>query len=546
MEYEKGSIYDAIRKAAMRFPYLTACEFMGEKMRFKQLLNKIDNAAKAFYKAGIRDGEHVMICFPNCLSAVVSLYALNKLGAIVTPIHPLSQQYEVEAYLSLSKSNWVITLDLFIHQFVELKTKIKGIIYQQLSSDMPIPLKLLYKMRKWKKGNKNELDKRFISWKALHKEIKGDETQINLEPARDRTNDLAVILFSGGTTGKPKGVMLANRNFNALAMQIGSRGHVNELGGKMLGLLPIFHGYGLGVCIHTFLFWGAQVMLIPVFTPKKIGKLIRKKKPTFFPTVPRILETVIETKDFKKANLSCLKHINSGGDKLPEHTRKRLEKLLEASGAKTSVVEGYGLTETVSGCMAMPEGENKPGSIGKPFPGMLAKIVVPGTSREVPDEEDGEICIHGETVMLGYLDNPEETAKVLKKHEDGRIWLHSGDMGWKDQEGYFYFRQRIKRIIKVSGMQVYPVQVEEVINLHQDVAESCVIGVPDQEKGQKIKAIIVLKTPLSKSLQSEKKTELKKWCKDHLISVRCPKEIQFCSELPRTKFGKVDYRTLEK
>ena len=547
MEYEKGSIYDAIRKASMRFPYLTACEFMGKKTRFRQLLNQIDDAAKAFYKVGIRDGEHVLICFPNCLSAVVSLYALNKLGAVVTPIHPLSHQYEIESYLNLSKSNWVITLDLFVQQFVELHSKmqLKGIIFQDLGSDMPRHLQFLYELTKKKKVNKKAFSKAFITWKDLHIGIVGDKTLSNLEPSRDRTDDLAVILFSGGTTGKPKGVKLTNSNFNALAAQIGSRGHVNELGGKMLGLLPIFHGYGLGVCIHTFLYWGAQVILIPIFTPEKIGKLIRKRKPTFFPTVPRILETVIQTKDFQKADLSCLKHINSGGDKLPERTRKRLEELLDASGAKTSVVEGYGLTETVSGCMAMPEGENRPGSIGKPFPDMLAKIVSPGTNTAMPDGEDGEICISGPTVMLGYVDDPEETAKVLKKHEDGRVWLHTGDIGCKDEDGYYYFKQRMKRIIKVSGMQVYPVQVEEVLNLHKDVVESCVIGVVDPEKGQKIKAIVVLKTPLSESLEKEKKDELINWCKEHLISIRCPKAIHFCSQLPRTKFGKVDYRALE-
>src|SRR6056297_781773 len=335
----------------MRFPYLTACEFMGKKTSYKKLLKRIDDAAKAFYKLGISEGDHVLICFPNCFSAVVSLYALNKLGAVVTPIHPLSNQYEINAYIDLSKSNWVITLDLFVQSFIEqqCKQKLKGIVFQSLGSDMPFYLKPLYWMKKKKKVKKNIPEGRFVSWKALHKRISSHETVNSPEQQRDRSDELAVILFSGGTTGTPKGVMLANYQFNALAMQIGTRGHTDEVGGKILGILPIFHGYGLGVCIHTFLFWGGQVILIPIFTPEKIGSLIRKKKPSFFPAVPRILDAVIQTKDFQKADLSCLKYINSGGDKLPERIRKRLEELLVASGAETSVVEGYGLTETVSG-----------------------------------------------------------------------------------------------------------------------------------------------------------------------------------------------------
>jgi len=548
VEYEKGSIYDAIRKAAMRFPYLIACEFMQKQTSYRDLLHHIDKAAEAFFALGIREGDTVLLCFPNCFSAVVSLYALNKLGAVVTPIHPLSQPYELEEYLKISNSNWVITLDLFVHHFAKLQSirSLKGVVFRSLSVDMPFYLKPLYRFKKGKEVSQKDLPDHFVAWKDSHHDLKPNHCTPNLEPKRDRTNELAVILFSGGTTGKPKGVMLANKNFNALAMQIGSRGHAHEVGGKMLGILPIFHGYGLGVCIHTFLFWGAQVILVPVFTPEKIGKLIRKKKPSFFPTVPRILDAVIQTKDFQKADLSCLKHINSGGDKLPERTRRQLKTLLETSGSMISIVEGYGLTETLSGCIAMPEGEYRPGSIGKPFPDMLVKIVHPGTIQEIPDMEDGEICVSGPSVMLGYLNDDQETAKVLKTHEDGRLWLHTGDIGYRDPEGYFYFKQRIKRMIKVSGMMVYPVQVEEVLNLHPDVAESCVIGIPDTQRGQKIKAVVALKESIFQSAENEKKSELIHWCKDHLIPLRCPKEIDFLPELPRTKFGKIDFRALEK
>lgn len=258
MEYEKGSIYDAIRKAAMRFPHLIACEFMRKKTTYRDLLHHIDKAAKAFYTIGIRDRETVLLCFPNCFSAVVSLYALNKLGAVVTPIHPLSKPYELEEYLKISTSNWVITLDLFAHHFAKLQSKIKlkGVIFQSLSADMPFYLRPLYQLTKRGKTNTNNLPDHFISFRCMYQRLRSNESMMNHEPKRDRTNELAVILFSGGTTGKPKGVMLANKNFNALAMQIGSRGHAHEVGGKMLGILPIFHGYGLGVCIHTFLFWG--------------------------------------------------------------------------------------------------------------------------------------------------------------------------------------------------------------------------------------------------------------------------------------------------
>jgi len=312
--------------------------------------------------------------------------------------------------------------------------------------------------------------------------------------------------------------------------------------GVILAILPIFHGFGLGVCINAAFMGGAKSILVPKFTPEDVAKLVKKKRPNFLVGVPTLFEALSRNPVFRKTDLSCLKAVFSGADTLPRPVKERFDAAVKAGGGSAELQEGYGLTEAVTAIMAMPLSEYREGSIGIPFPDMDAKIVKIGTTKSVPVGEEGEICLSGPAVMLGYLDNPEETAAVLKEHEDGQVWLHTGDLGTMDEDGFFFFKQRLKRLIKSSGMNVYPSQVEAILHQHPAVAEACVIGIPDPEQIERVKAVVVLEKPETAS--AELADELIHHCRENLIKWSCPREIAFRDELPKTAVGKVAFRVL--
>jgi len=310
-----------------------------------------------------------------------------------------------------------------------------------------------------------------------------------------------------------------------------------------LAILPIFHGFGLGVCVNACFMGGGKTILVPQFTPETVAQIICAQKPSFVVGVPTLFDALSRHPKFRKADLSCLRGTFSGADTLPRTVKERFEEVVKKQGGNVQLLEGYGLTEAVTAIMSMPINEYREGSIGVPFPDMLAKIVKLGTTEEVPCGKEGEICVSGPAVMMGYLDQPEETADTLRKHPDGKIWLHTGDIGTMDEDGFFYFKLRQKRMIKSSGMNVYPAQVEDILYQHPDVQDACIIGVPDQAQVQLVKGIVVLKDPSKASPEMEKK--LIDYCRDQLIKWSCPREIEFRDSLPKTLIGKIAFTVLE-
>jgi long-chain acyl-CoA synthetase len=359
------------------------------------------------------------------------------------------------------------------------------------------------------------------------------------------TDEMAVILYSGGTTGFPKGIMLSNYNFISEGLMVANWGSgLQAENASVLAILPIFHGFGLGICCNAAFMGGAKSILVPQFTPEIVADLIKKKKPTLITGVPTLYDALTRNPDFQTADLSCLQNTSCGADSLPRQVKERFEKIVKRQGGSVQLVEGYGLTEAVTGIMSTPLDGYREGSVGIPFPDMLAKVVSIGTTKEVPIGEEGELCVSGPAVMLGYLESPEETAAVIKKHEDGLTWLHTGDIFTMDKDGYFYFKLRLKRMIKSSGMNVYPVQVEAVLDKHPDVRGACVIGVPDETQVEKVKAFVVLKDAAKATPEMEK--ALIDHCREHLIKWSCPREIEFRDSLPVTRVGKIAYTELEK
>ena len=356
-------------------------------------------------------------------------------------------------------------------------------------------------------------------------------------------DDPAVVLYSGGTTGTTKGILLSNLNFNALAAQIIATNPIFRPGDKMLAAMPIFHGFGLGVSIHSMLGNGGRCILVPRFTPESYAKLIIKCQCNFIAGVPTLFEALLRQNCMDDADLSCLKGVFSGGDSLSIELKKRFDKFLYDHNAKIQIREGYGTTECVTASCLTPLHMAKEGSIGQPFPDTYYTIVEPGTVNEVDYGTEGEICISGPTVMMGYVNHPEENEATLRVHEDGKTWVHTGDLGYMDEDGFVYFKQRIKRMIITSGYNVYPSQLENILDAHELVQMSCVIGIPDTLKIQKVKAFIMLKPGVKPS--AENKAVLLDYCRKNMAKYAMPYDIEFRETLPKTLVGKVAYRQLE-
>ena len=340
-----------------------------------------------------------------------------------------------------------------------------------------------------------------------------------------------------------KGIVLTNRIFNALSRQVVAANPMFRPGDKMLAAMPLFHGFGLGVCIHTMLAQGGRCILIPRFTAKSYAKQITKYRCNFIAGVPTLYEALLRLPGMENADLSSLKGVFSGGDSLSVELKKKFDKFLYDHNASIQVREGYGTTETVTACCLTPPHMFKEGSIGVPFPDTYIKIVKPGTDEELPYGEEGEILLAGPTVMKEYMKHPEETAQTLRTHADGLQWVYTGDLGTMDSEGFVYFRGRAKRMIISSGYNVYPGQLENILDAHEKVHMSCVIGIPDSYKMQAVKAFIMLKEGVPPT--EETKEEIMAYCRKHIAKYAIPKEIEFRSELPKTLVGKVAYRVLE-
>ena len=403
-----------------------------------------------------------------------------------------------------------------------------------------MPLSLLYPVTKGGKADRAPAGKGYTLWYDMVKA--GEGTALPVDDGK--FDDCGAILYSGGTTGTTKGIQLSNLNFNALGLQtIAASGFGCIAGMKMLSVMPVFHGFGLGIGIHTALIGGATCILIPQFSVKTYAETLIKQKPNIIPGVPTLFEALLRSEDLKGQDLSFLKGIFSGGDSLSPELKKKVDAFLKAHNCAEQIREGYGTTECVTASCLTPKDYARSGSIGVPFPDVYYKIVKPGTTEEQDPNTEGEICISGPTVMLGYMDNPEETANTLRLHVDGRVWLHTGDLGHMDEDGFVYFRQRLKRMIITSGYNVYPSQLENIIDSHEKVLLSCVIGIKDEYRGQKIKAYVVPMPCVEPT--EELKKEILAYCAGQVAAYAKPRELEFRTELPKTLVGKVAYRVLE-
>ena len=542
LDYPEGSLWDQVEAIALQYPNLVAFDFMSKKTTYRRFAVEVEMCARALKAIGIRENDRITICMPNCPQTVILFYAVNVVGAIANMVHPLSSEKEIEFFINKSKSIAAITLDQFYNKFEAIRANVdlSNVIIARIRDELSKPIRAGYMLTEGRKIKRIPKDAPVLMWNDF---MRMGRTYHWKYRVPRKGSDPAVILYSGGTTGKTKGILLSNRNFNALGCQIIATNPMFRPGDKMLAVMPMFHGFGLGVSIHSMLQNGGRCILVPRFTAESYAKLIKKYRCNFIAGVPTLYEALLRQPVMNGVDLSCLKGVFSGGDSLSVELKKRFDKFLFDHNASVQVREGYGTTECVTASCLTPTHMYKEGSIGQPFPDTYYSIVRPGTDEDVPYGEEGEICISGPTVMMEYLDEPEETAQTLHTHADGRVWLHTGDLGMMDSDGFIYFRQRIKRMIVTSGYNVYPSQLENILDAHELVQMSCVIGVPDPLKIQKVKAFVMLKPGYTPS--EENKNILLAYCKKNIAKYAMPYDIEFREQLPKTLVGKVAYRILE-
>ena len=535
------TVFGALQDAASRYTSAPAIGFFGRTISFDALISDIEDTARALLFAGVKQGDAVTFMLPNCPQAVSVFYAINRIGAVANMIHTLSSGDEISYYLRKAKSQYIVTLDSFFEKVREAtvdQNNVK-IILTSISEEMPLLTKIGFAVK-----NRGKKSPPVSAEHARYlRELKQQGKATDLPPICYKEDHTSVIFYSGGSTGLPKGICLSDYNMNSLGIQVAdSVGHRITPGLKFLSAMPLFHGFGLGVGIHAFICNGMECVLVPQFTLDAYTKTLLKEKTNMLAIVPSMLEAFLRTDAFEGKDLSFLMGIFCGADSCPAELQERMNAFLKAHHCSEQVREGYGLTETVTACLLNPLGHIKVGSIGLPMGETKCRIVKPGTFEDLPTGESGELILAGPSVMLGYLDDPQETAKVIRS-ENGERWLFTGDMCYMDEDGYVFFVQRLKRLIITNGYNVSPVQVELVINGVEGVQTSCVVGVKDKFAGQKVVACVV---PANGSDEKSLRTKVLLECRQKLAEYAVPTGIRFLPELPLTKMGKIDFTRVEK
>ena len=544
IKFTNKSIYDFLIDQVGEDKDYIALNYFENRISYNEFFDNINICARALRSYGVKEKDVVTICLPNMPEAIYAFYACNKIGAIADIIHPLSSPEQINFYLRENKSRFLFLVDF---NYAKCKDAIATtLVYKTIlvspKLSMPLSLSIGYTLtRSIKTKHPSRREQDFMSWKEFmlrgvtyNKEFKADV----------KKNDIALILHSGGTTGTPKGIMITNYSFNALAQQSAVNVIDVRPKDKIVTILPIFHGFGLGVCVHTPLCLKVETILMPEYEPNRFYKIWKNDKPHVILGVPTLWEGMMSNKKFDSVDMSQLKYIVSGGDYLSIPAETRINEFLHKHGAHVNICKGYGMTESVAATAYTFPGTNEPGSIGIPMVGNTYKICNPETGEELKIGEEGEICVNGPTLMAGYLNNPKETKQILRKHKDGKTWLHTGDIGYIASNGLVFYTQRLKRMIIVSGFNVYPSMIEEVLEKHPAIKKACVIGIPHPYKMHVPKAFLILNEGYKDSIKLKK--ELKELCKEKLAIYSVPKEFEIRKDFPKTLYSKVDYKQLEK
>lgn len=536
LKYPDDSIYDRLAETAKEYPNLIAYKYFGTDCTYKKFIKKIGKIADALTQFDVVENECVTVCLPNTPESFALIYAINKVGAIANIVHPLSSTADIERALKEADSQILFCSDVTMPRARNIK--VKHFVIVPTSQSFLGFLKFFYNLKNHKNLRARD---NIISWTDFLATAKYQDVY-----TRRRGADPAVIIYSGGTTGKPKGIIISNLNFNAMSLQTKQVCSEVKPGRVLLSYLPIFHVFGFAICCHTGLTNAMTCVIMPRINTKKINREFRLHKPDIIPAVPSILRLSLKDRATRH-NFRGLKMVVVGGDYLPPELKADYEDFLHRHGSKAIIKNGYGLSETTGFCCStapMDEADVLDSSIGIPNPDTEIKICRIGKETTVPVDEIGEICISGPTVMLGYINEDKETKQTLKKHQDGQIWLHTGDLGRMDATGRFFYSSRLKRMIITNGYNIYPIELENIIGQCKYVASSIVVGIPHPTKGQTPKAVIVLKDQYKDT--SFIRNVIRQYCRDNLAAYAMPSEFEYRKSLPVTAVGKVAYREFEK
>ena len=535
------SIYDYLVQNNQDYPSDIAIVYLGRKITYKELFENIDKTAAAFLKAGVKEKEIVTVALPSIPEALYCVYALNKIGAVANMIHPLAGTEETVNYINEVASKIVVIFDgaySSICDSVE-KTTAEKIIVASPADSLPVPLKVAYSL----KVKSPKLDgKTFLNWKNFLKNGIG----IKAEKVSRDCHEMAIISHTGGTTGEPKGVMCSDYSLNALMNQIVSNFEYGR-NGRSLVVLPPFVNYSLVEATMAMLAIGYTVILIPKYEPSNFTNYVKKYRPTAVLSIPAYWCDLLEN-EYEKVDMSCFEHIYYGGEGMSDENEEALNKYLKDCGATVKICKGLGATELMAAATQSFQECNPIGSVGIPLVMTNCRVQDPETEVEMKYGEQGELCFTGPTLMNGYYANLDATNAIIKVHSDGQRWLHTGDIGYVDENGIVYVTGRIKRIIMTKGRdgqvtKLFPDRIEKAICTNEKVELCCVVGVPDEARIHYPKAFVVLREGFSKDdLARERIFET---CRKELPDYMVPEEIVFVDDLPRTSRGKVDYRALE-
>lgn len=523
-----------------------ALNYFDKRITYRQMFSCIDRAAKAFSAIGVQQGELVSICMLTMPETTYTIYALNKLGAICNLIEPRTNAELIKDRINATHSRVLVVVDVFLPKIMQIvdKTQLEQIIVVPLAESMSLAYKVGFSCTKGRKIPGIPADKRFRYWNAFIKS--GTDQDFVTAPYQKDTP--AAIIYTGGTTGIPKGALLSNDGMVTMAAHSKYTAPRLWEGNRFLGIMPPFIAYGLVFGQFIPFCAGSETVQIPVFDPKKFDELVLKYKPNHVIGVPSFFEMLADSKKVRKKKLDFLLCAITGGDKLLEGTETHINQFFADHGCKHRIMKGYGMTEMGSAATFTSADEtNLPGSVGIPGHCINVKIIDPASGEELTYGQQGEICLCGKTMMLGYYNNDAETKKVMHTHQDGSTWIHSGDIGYVNEDGVVFIVDRIKRmIIRPDGHNVWPSQIEEVAMRHPAVKDCAVVGMPnpENENGKIPTAFIVVED--SHEANDALIEDIDCFSKVYLPERDVAMAYRFVDQLPLTLIGKVDYRALEK
>ena len=539
----KNTIYRHLRECSEGGHGYTALNYFGKKISYGKLLDEADRAAGAFAKAGIKKGDIVAAATVTIPEMVYALYGLNKIGAAPLIIDPRTSAAGALSFIKETGAKVFIVIDLYYEALKDVlfESGVEKIVVISADTSLPASIRFLKQFKM--PAPKIAASDKVLSWAQFASTGEGVET----ETAAYGDNDLAAVTLTGGTTGAPKGVMLSNDGFNAIAFDFRHCGVSYKRGQRFLNIIPMFSSYGIVSSLHMPLSLGLEVVIIPKFDPDKVGHYVKKYRPEHTLLVPAHYEKLMNSKEMAGGfDLSFFRTAGSGGDTMNAGLEAKLNSFLESRGCRFPLSQGYGMSEVSSAASCCCNGNFKSLSVGYPLLTTTIGIFAPGTTDELDYGEEGEICISGPSIILGYLNNKAETDNVIRRHPDGTLWVHSGDIGLMDSDGFVYIKGRIKRMITLfNGHKIFPTHIESVLGHHPMVASCAVVGVNDttHAQGQLTLAVIEAKEQTLEKLTAIK-SELYEMCRQELEGPAKPYDIIFVESMPHTGMGKIDYLKL--